>query len=60
VAKEKQKYKEEREKNPHYIEYQKLKEELKQKRKTAKAEKAADKAKTRKMRSSKSALEFKM
>jgi hypothetical protein len=60
VAKEKQKYKEEREKNPQYIEYQRLKEEFKQKRKTAKAAKTADTAKTRKMRSSKAGVELKI
>lgn len=60
VAKEKQKYKEKREKNPQYIEYQRLKEEFKQKRKTAKAAKTADTAKTRKMRSSKAGVELKI
>ena len=60
AAKEKQKYKEEREKNPQYIEYQRLKEEFKQKRKTAKAAKEADKTKTRKMRSSKAGVELKI
>jgi hypothetical protein len=60
VAKEKQKYKEEREKNPQYIEYQRLKEEIKQKRKTAKAAKAADNGKTRKMRSLKARVELKI
>ena len=64
VAKEKQKYKEEREKNPMYIEYQRLKEERKEKikelRKTAKAVKTADKAKTRKMRSSKADVDLKI
>jgi hypothetical protein len=60
VAKEKQKYKEEREKNPHYIEYQRLKEELKQKRKTAKAAITSDKTKTRKMRSSKAEIKLKI
>jgi len=60
AAKEKQKYKEEREKNPQYIEYQRLKEEFKQKRKTAKAAKTADNAKTRKMRSSKAGVELKI
>jgi hypothetical protein len=60
AAKEKQKYKEEREKNPQYIEYQRLKEEFKQKRKTAKAAKTADTAKTRKMRSSKAGVELKI
>ena len=60
VAKEKQKYKEEREKNPMYIEYQKLKEEIKEKRKTAKMAKTADNAKTRKMRASKAGVELKI
>ena len=64
VAKQKQKYKEEREKNPMYIEYQRMKEERKEKikelRKTAKMEKTADKAKTRKMRSSKAGVELKI
>ena len=60
VAKEKQKYKEEREKNPLYIEYKKLKEELKEKRKTAKMAKIVDKTKTRKMRSSKAGVELKI
>jgi hypothetical protein len=64
VAKEKQKYKEEREKNPQYIEYKRLKEEFKEKRKTAKAAKeaakTADNAKTRKMRSSKAGVELKI
>ena len=60
----KQKYKEEREKNPMYIEYQRMKEERKEKikelRKTAKAAKEADKTKTRKMRSSKAGIELKI
>ena len=60
VAKEKQKYKEEREKNPLYIEYKKLKEELKEKRKTAKMAKIVDKTKTRKMRSSKAGVDLKI
>jgi hypothetical protein len=60
VAKEKQKYKEEREKNPMYIEYQKLKEEIKEKRKTVKMAKTADNAKTRKMRASKAGVELKI
>ncbi len=64
AAKEKQKNKEEREKNPIYIEYQRLKEERKEKikelRKTAKAAKEADKTKTRKMRSSKANIDLKM
>ena len=64
VAKQKQKYKEEREKNPMYIEYQRMKEERKEKikelRKTAKAAKEADKTKTRKMRSSKAGIELKI
>jgi len=60
VSKQKQKYKEELEKHPLYSEYQKMKEEIKEKRKTAKMEKTVDKAKTRKMRSSKAGVEFKI
>jgi hypothetical protein len=59
VAKEKQKYQEELEKHPLYIERQKMKEEIKEKRKTAKMAKTSDKAKTRKMRASKAEVELK-
>jgi hypothetical protein len=63
VAKKKQIYKEELEKHPLYSEYQKMKEEIKEikkKRKTAKMAKTDDKAKTRKMRSSKAEAELKI